>query len=60
MIYFTKYFCTHCESEVKGQIEYPEHFVPSEVICMTCGRKLKGHRRVSTVDGKTHVWVEYR
>ncbi len=58
-VYLIKWYCHHCGNFCQKHEIYPAAFVPASVICMKCGRKLKGHR-VSTADGKTMVWVEYR
>lgn len=60
IVFFTKWICHHCGNTCKRHVEYLIDFIPASVVCMKCGKKLKGCRRVSTANGKTKVWVEYR
>ena len=57
--FYTKIFCPLCETRLAGDVSY-DLAVPATAICMECGQKLTGNRRVSTANGKTKVWVEYR
>lgn len=59
-IIFTTFFCPHCKADWKRNITYQAPFLPAEVVCMKCGEHLYGRRRVSTADGRTRVWFEYR
>lgn len=53
-----KLFCPHCENDEMQETEIP--FIPSEILCLNCGKKLVGHRRVGRIGGKQQVWIEYR